>query len=118
VENNVARNSGLGGAEVVIVRERPDGFTPPAGEADPYLGAASYLGRNFEFQERRPGTAHYLGRIHNFTYGATLSMGLSASSISGMKYSIPRLIGGVSVISSMRTRRFISSRCSTTTKKK
>ena len=36
-----------------------------------------------------------LGRIHNFTYGATLSMGLSASSISGMKDGLPRLIRGV-----------------------
>ena len=49
----------------------------------------------FQFLEKTPGTAPVLGRIHNFTYGATLSMGLSASSISGMKYGLPRLIQAV-----------------------
>jgi cation diffusion facilitator CzcD-associated flavoprotein CzcO len=72
-----------------------DVFTPPPDEVDPYLGRAPYLGPGFEFVEKRPGAAPYLSRIHNFTYGATLSMGLSASSISGMRYGIPRLIRGV-----------------------
>ncbi|ANN61947.1 oxidoreductase (plasmid) [Mesorhizobium loti NZP2037] len=72
-----------------------DVFTPPADEADAYLGRAPYLGAGFEFQERRPGAAPYLRRIHNFSYGATLSMGLSAASISGMRYGIPRLVRGV-----------------------
>ena len=51
--------------------------------------------RASSFFEKLPGTAPYLSRIHNFTYGATLSMGLSASSISGMKYGLPRLIQAV-----------------------
>lgn len=72
-----------------------DVFTPPPGEEDPYQGSAPYLGPAFQFLEKKPGAAPHLSRIHNFTYGATLSMGLSASSISGMKYGLPRLIQGV-----------------------
>jgi FAD-dependent urate hydroxylase len=72
-----------------------DVFTPPPDEADPYLGAAPYLGPGFQFLEKEKGTAPILGRIHNFSYGASLSMGLSAASISGMKYGLPRLIKGV-----------------------
>lgn len=72
-----------------------DMFTPPTGEEDVYLGSAPYLGAGFQFLEKTPGGAPVLARIHNFTYGATLSMGLSAASISGMKYGLPRLIRGV-----------------------
>ncbi len=72
-----------------------DVFTPAPGEEDSYLGAAPYLGPGYQFTEKVPGEAPVLARIHNFTYGATLSMGLSASSISGMKFGLPRLIQGV-----------------------
>ena len=72
-----------------------DVFTPPPDEADPYLGSAPYLGPGFRFTEREKGTAPVLSSIHNFSYGATLSMGLSAASISGMKYGLSRLIQGV-----------------------
>lgn len=72
-----------------------DVFTPPPGEEDVYLGAAPYLGPGFQFTEKSAGATPWVTRIHNFTYGATLSMGLSAASISGMKYGVPRLIQGV-----------------------
>lgn len=72
-----------------------DVFLPPVGERDAYLGYAPYLGPGFQFLEKKKGLAPILSRIHNFTYGATLSMALSASSISGMKYGLPRLIQGV-----------------------
>jgi cation diffusion facilitator CzcD-associated flavoprotein CzcO len=72
-----------------------DVFSPPAREADAYQGSAPYLGPSFQFLEKKSGSAPILSRIHNFTYGASLSMGLSASSISGMKYGLPRLIQGV-----------------------
>ena len=70
-------------------------FTPPCGEEDAYLGTTPYLGPAFEFTEKTAGAAPYLKNIHNFTYGATPSMGLSAASISGMKYGLPRLVMGV-----------------------
>jgi hypothetical protein len=72
-----------------------DVFSPPPEETDSYLGAAPYLGAAFQFLEKKQGTVPILNRIHNFSYGATLSMGLSAASISGMKYGLPRLIQGV-----------------------
>jgi FAD-dependent urate hydroxylase len=72
-----------------------DVFKPPTGEEDAYLGTTPYLGPAFEFTEKTAGAAPYLKNIHNFTYGATPSMGLSAASISGMKYGLPRLIMGV-----------------------
>ena len=71
-----------------------DKFTPPADEADDYLARTPYLGPGFEFISKSADAAS-LKNIHNFTYGATLSMGLSASSISGMKYGIPRLVAAV-----------------------
>ena len=54
-----------------------------------------YLASTFEFVEKRPGAAPYLGRIRNFTYGAMVSMGLSGSAISGLKYAAPRLVQGI-----------------------
>jgi FAD-dependent urate hydroxylase len=72
-----------------------DKFTPPAEEADAYLARTPYLGPGFEFTGKSAEGDIRLRNIHNFTYGATLSMGLSASSISGMKYGIPRLVAAV-----------------------
>lgn len=68
-----------------------DRYTPPPEEADPTLGKYPYLGSGFEFMGKDP----YLHNIHDFTFGATPSMGLSGASISGMKYSVPRLIGAI-----------------------
>jgi cation diffusion facilitator CzcD-associated flavoprotein CzcO len=72
-----------------------DVFTPPETEADAYLARTPYLGSGFEFTGRTREADAFLKNIHNFTYGATLSMGLSAASISGMKYGIPRLVSAV-----------------------
>ena len=41
------------------------------------------------------GGAPFLRHIHAFNFGATPSQGLSAASISGMKFGIRRLIDGV-----------------------
>lgn len=59
------------------------------------MSRAPYLGPGFEFWQKVPGTAAWVERVHNYNYGATLSMGLSAASITGMKYGIRRLIDGV-----------------------
>ena len=72
-----------------------DRFTPPAGEESALLSAHPYLGDAFQFTEREAGTAPYLANIHNFTFGATPSMGLSGASISGMKYGVRRLVAGL-----------------------
>ena len=55
-----------------------------------------YLSRSFAFTEREPGTAPALANLHNFTFGATPSMGLSGASISGLKFGIRRLVDAIS----------------------
>ncbi len=72
-----------------------DRYTPPEGERHEDLLRHPYLGRAFEFVEREPGAAPYLGTLYNYTFGCLLSLGFGGASISGMKYSIPRLVSGL-----------------------
>jgi cation diffusion facilitator CzcD-associated flavoprotein CzcO len=72
-----------------------DRYTPPESERHDDLSRHPYLGPGFEFTERTPGEAPYLGTLHNYTFGGLLSLGFGGASISGMKYSIPRLVHGV-----------------------
>jgi len=60
------------------------------------LGSYPYLARSFAFTERVPGTAPALANLHNFTFGATPSMGLSGASISGLKFGVRRLVDALS----------------------
>ncbi|MCB0964890.1 MAG: hypothetical protein KDA98_16560, partial [Acidimicrobiales bacterium] len=61
-----------------------DRFTPPAGWEDDSLLPYPYLGTGFEFTEREPGTAPWIGKVFDFTYGARLSMGLNGNMNSGL----------------------------------
>ena len=72
-----------------------DRFTPPPGEDSDLLANHPYLGPAFEFTEREPGTAPYLGRLHNFTFGAMASLGLTGAAIPGTKYGVRRLVNGL-----------------------
>lgn len=72
-----------------------DRYVPPAGEEDELLGAYPYLGPDFAFLERVPGAAPFLADIHLFGIGATLSSGVSASSINAMTTAVPKLVAGV-----------------------
>lgn len=72
-----------------------DAFTPPPGEGSALCAVSPYLSDDFSFQEKQAGAAPFLKRIHCITYAATLSMGLSGASISGMKYGVPRLADGI-----------------------
>jgi cation diffusion facilitator CzcD-associated flavoprotein CzcO len=72
-----------------------DRYEPVEGERDEDLLRHPYLGPGFEFAERVPGEAPYLRYLYNYTFGCLLSMGFGGASISGMKYSIPRLVAGV-----------------------
>jgi cation diffusion facilitator CzcD-associated flavoprotein CzcO len=78
--------------EIALWRDR---FTPPPGEEDSPAAGYPYLGPSFEFTEKRPGAAPYLGRIRNFTYGTFVSMGLSGAALSGLKFSVQRLAEGI-----------------------
>jgi len=72
-----------------------DRYTPPAAEAHEDLLRHPYLGPGFEFCERQPGQAPYLAHLYNYTFGGLLSMGFGGASISGLKYSAPRLVAGI-----------------------
>ncbi|HSN98683.1 MAG TPA: NAD(P)/FAD-dependent oxidoreductase [Candidatus Nanopelagicales bacterium] len=72
-----------------------DRFTPPPGEENDDLLRHPYLGPSFEFQERRPGEAPWVSSVFNYTFGCLPSLGFGGASISGLKYSLPRLVGGI-----------------------
>ena len=77
------------------IRLWSDQYTPPSELADERLGRYPYLGRNFEFLEKTPGSAPYLGRIHDFTFGPTMSFGPSGCSISTLRLTVPMVVAGV-----------------------
>jgi cation diffusion facilitator CzcD-associated flavoprotein CzcO len=76
---------------IVLWNER---YTPPEGEEHPDLARHPYLGPNFEFLPRSEETP-WVRNVYNYTFGCLLSRGFGGASISGMKYSIPRLVGGI-----------------------
>ena len=72
-----------------------DRYQPPEHERQEDLLRHPYLGPSFEFTERTAGSAPWLSYLYNFTFGGLLSLGFGGASISGMKYSIPRLVSGI-----------------------
>lgn len=78
-----------------LIARWSDRYTPPQSERHDDLGRHPYLGPSFEFTEREPGSAPYLKYLYNYTFGCLLSLGFGGASISGMKYSVARLVGGI-----------------------
>lgn len=72
-----------------------DRFDPPADEAHAALGRFPYLAPDCSFMAKRPGTNPHLSHIHDFTFATMPSMGLTGGSISGLKYGVQRLVGGI-----------------------
>jgi hypothetical protein len=72
-----------------------DRYAPPPEDRNDELDRHPYLGAHFEFTERTPGSAPFLKYLYNYTFGCLLSLGFGGASISGMKYSIPRLVSGI-----------------------
>jgi cation diffusion facilitator CzcD-associated flavoprotein CzcO len=72
-----------------------DRYAPPEGERHDDLLRHPYLGPGFELTERAPGEAPHLRYLYNYTFGCLLSLGFGGASISGMKYSIPRLVSAI-----------------------
>lgn len=54
-----------------------------------------YLDSGFQFTEKTPGDAPYLKNLHCYTFGGLLSLGFGGASISGMKYSVPKLVNAI-----------------------
>lgn len=69
-----------------------DRFAPPAGEPCPAMERYPYLGPGFELTERRPGQAPWLANVHLFNWAATASLGITGSSITGLKFGLRRLV--------------------------
>jgi len=91
---DLARRPELRAVEPHIARWA-DRYQPPEGEQHADLSRHPYLGPGFQFTERRPGEAPYLRTLYNYTFGGLLSLGFGGASISGMKYSVPRLVAGI-----------------------
>jgi len=72
-----------------------DRFAPPAGEEDSALARYPYLGAAFELNERIPGSAPYLGRIHIFNNGAVPSLGPVCNGVTGLKYGAPKIVAAI-----------------------
>jgi len=72
-----------------------DRYTPPEADQNEDLSRHPYLGPNFEFTEKTPGEAPWVRHLYNYTFGCLLSLGFGGASISGMKYSNPRLVSGI-----------------------
>ncbi|OAN59290.1 FAD/NAD(P)-binding protein [Sphingobium sp. TCM1] len=72
-----------------------DRFTPPAGEVNALIDAHPYLGAGFELLPRDNGGGAALHGLFAFNYSALISLGLSASALSGLQTALPRLVRGV-----------------------
>ncbi|MFB9948694.1 NAD(P)-binding domain-containing protein [Rhizobium puerariae] len=72
-----------------------DRYVPPSGEEDAGKAAYPYLGPHFEFLERIPGAAPWLGQVHLFGYAAILNHGFHVGDISSMGSCVPRLVDGI-----------------------
>ncbi|KAG2447900.1 hypothetical protein HYH02_007354 [Chlamydomonas schloesseri] len=74
-----------------------DRYTPAdPGCRNPLIDMHPYLGPCFEYQPKRAGErAPHLAGLFAYNYSALVSLGLSASALSGMKYAIHKLISGI-----------------------
>jgi hypothetical protein len=70
-----------------------DCFKPAKGLESEDLSRHPYLGPSFEFLPREK--EEWISNIYNYTYGAILSNGFSGASITGMKYSMGRIVQGI-----------------------
>ncbi|MGK0173236.1 MAG: cation diffusion facilitator CzcD-associated flavoprotein CzcO [Gammaproteobacteria bacterium] len=72
-----------------------DRYTPPGDETDERLGRYPYLGPDYAFLEKTPGSAPFLANIHCFGIGAWMSFGMSGASINAMYVAVPKLVAGL-----------------------
>ena len=63
--------------------------------AHPLIDAHPYLGPNFQFLPRKPDDTAALHGLFAFNYSGLISLGLSASALSGLRHALPRLVAGV-----------------------
>ncbi|RJG56294.1 NAD(P)/FAD-dependent oxidoreductase [Sphingobium terrigena] len=83
------------GAVAPHIARWADRFTPPPGTANALIDAHPYLGDGFELLPRTEAGAAALHGLFAFNYSALISLGLSASALSGLRTALPRLVKGV-----------------------
>lgn len=72
-----------------------DRYTPPVGQANALIDAHPYLGTGFELLPRDPADGPDLHGLFAFNYAALVSLGLSASALSGLRTALPRVVKGI-----------------------
>jgi hypothetical protein len=72
-----------------------DRFAPAPGGENALIDAHPYLGPGFELLPRDPADADLLHGLFAFNYSALISLGLSASALSGLQTALPRVVKGV-----------------------
>jgi len=72
-----------------------DRYQPPPAERSERLGRYPYLDDGMAFTEKVPGSAPWVGDVHCFNFGTTMSFGPSGSSISAMKFAVPRVVHAI-----------------------
>lgn len=80
--------------EAGILRWR-DRYEAPSEVSNIVIDAHPYLSEGFAFKGRDVAAEMRLRGLFAFNYSALISLGLSASAISGLKYAIPKLVKGV-----------------------
>lgn len=78
--------------DIALWRDR---HHPAEDRRDPLVDEHPYLGPHFELQGRTPAADRLLHGLFVFNYSALASLGLSAASLSGLRFAIPRLVAGV-----------------------
>jgi len=72
-----------------------DQSLPPDMDRNALIDAHPYLGPSFELTAREPREAPRLHGLFMFNYSALISLGLSASALSGLHHALPRLVRGI-----------------------
>jgi cation diffusion facilitator CzcD-associated flavoprotein CzcO len=73
-----------------------DKHDPPADEANAGLATYPYLGGQFEFTEKQPGSAPFLKNLHCYTAAAAVSFGRLIGDVPSMSWGIGRLAPALS----------------------
>ncbi|MEM6902682.1 MAG: NAD(P)/FAD-dependent oxidoreductase [Pseudomonadota bacterium] len=72
-----------------------DVYEPPADIANEVISQHPYMSDSFEFTPRKDAEADDLYGLYGFNYSAFINHSLSAAALSGLKYALPRLAGGI-----------------------
>jgi cation diffusion facilitator CzcD-associated flavoprotein CzcO len=72
-----------------------DRYTPPPALAHPLLGRFPYLGEDYRLLPLDAAQADAVERVHAYSFAAYVSQGPHSTSVSGHKYSLPRLVRGI-----------------------